>query len=111
MKALCWCGKESVKVEQVPDAKILNPRDALVRITTTCLCGSDLHLYGGFMPGLMPGDILVRGGVGRVVAAQVRRAIQSAGAAAGGVHLHGEADRVGGRVGVRVRVIRLFLPS
>ena len=58
MKALVWCGKHKVNVETVPDPRILNPRDAIVRITTTCICGSDLHLYDGFMPTMEPGDIL-----------------------------------------------------
>ena len=58
MKALVWCGKEKVKVETVPDPKLINPRDAIVRVTTTCICGSDLHLYDGFMPTMKSGDIL-----------------------------------------------------
>jgi threonine dehydrogenase-like Zn-dependent dehydrogenase len=44
MKAVCWMGTEKMTVENVPDPKILNPRDAIVRITSTCICGSDLHL-------------------------------------------------------------------
>ena len=58
MKAVCWYGTENVRVEQVPDPTILNPRDAIVRVTRTAICGSDLHLYGGFIPGMRPGDIL-----------------------------------------------------
>jgi threonine dehydrogenase-like Zn-dependent dehydrogenase len=58
MKALVWCGKHKVKVENVPDPKILNPRDALIRVTTTCICGSDLHLYDGVIPTMKGGDIL-----------------------------------------------------
>lgn len=58
MKALCWYGKEDVRVENVPDPQILNPRDAVIRITSTAICGSDLHLYGGFIPSIMKGDIL-----------------------------------------------------
>jgi len=58
MKALVWCGKEKVKVETVPDPELINPRDAIVRVTTTCICGSDLHLYDGFMPTMKSGDIL-----------------------------------------------------
>jgi threonine dehydrogenase-like Zn-dependent dehydrogenase len=50
MKALCWYGKQDVRVETVPDPKILNPRDAIVRITLTAICGSDLHLYNGYIP-------------------------------------------------------------
>ena len=67
MKALCWQGKEDVRVENVPDPKILNPRDAILRITTTAICGSDLHLYDGFIPTLTPGDILGHEFMGEVV--------------------------------------------
>ena len=58
MKALVWCAPYKVNVETVPDPKILNPRDAIVRITSTCICGSDLHLVDGFVPFMKPGDIL-----------------------------------------------------
>lgn len=58
MKALVWCAPYKVSVENVPDAKILNKRDAIVRITSTCICGSDLHLLDGFIPFMKPGDIL-----------------------------------------------------
>ncbi len=58
MKALCWYGKDDVRVENVPDPKILNPRDAIVRITRTAICGSDLHLLDGFIPTMESGDIL-----------------------------------------------------
>ena len=58
MKALTWCGTNKVKVEDVPDPKILNRRDAIIRVTSTCICGSDLHLYDGFIPFMKPGDIL-----------------------------------------------------
>jgi threonine dehydrogenase-like Zn-dependent dehydrogenase len=58
MKALCWHGKSDVRVDTVPDPKIENPGDAIIRITSTCICGSDLHLYDGFMPTMEPGDIL-----------------------------------------------------
>jgi threonine dehydrogenase-like Zn-dependent dehydrogenase len=67
MKALCWRGKEDVRVENVPDPKILNPRDAIVRITTSAICGSDLHLYDGMIPTLSPGDILGHEFMGEVV--------------------------------------------
>lgn len=67
MKALCWRGKEDVRVENVPDPKILNPRDAIVRTTTTAICGSDLHLYDGMIPTLSPGDILGHEFMGEVV--------------------------------------------
>jgi threonine dehydrogenase-like Zn-dependent dehydrogenase len=58
MKAVCWNGKNEVKVEQVPDPRILNPRDAVLRITSTAICGSDLHLYDGYIPSMKKGDIL-----------------------------------------------------
>ncbi|HYG73668.1 MAG TPA: zinc-dependent alcohol dehydrogenase [Planctomycetota bacterium] len=58
MKALTWCGPYNVMVENVPDPKILNPRDAIIRVTSTCICGSDLHLYDGCIPFMKPGDIL-----------------------------------------------------
>jgi threonine dehydrogenase-like Zn-dependent dehydrogenase len=58
MKAVIWNGRKDIRVEQVPDPKILSKRDAIVRITTTAICGSDLHLYAGYIPGMMAGDIL-----------------------------------------------------
>ncbi len=67
MKALCWYGREDVRVENVPDPHILNPRDAIVKITTTAICGSDLHLYDAFMPTLEAGDILGHEFMGEVV--------------------------------------------
>lgn len=67
MKALCWMGIEKLSVEDVPDPKILNPRDAIIRVTRTCICGSDLHLYDGYMPTLEQGDILGHEFMGEVV--------------------------------------------
>lgn len=67
MKANCWYGTNSVSVEDVPDPVIINPRDAVIRITSTAICGSDLHLYNGFMPGMMPGDILGHEFMGEIV--------------------------------------------
>jgi threonine dehydrogenase-like Zn-dependent dehydrogenase len=58
MKALVWCAPYKVKVESVPDPRILNGRDAIVRLTSTCICGSDLHLVDGFVPFMKPGDII-----------------------------------------------------
>jgi threonine dehydrogenase-like Zn-dependent dehydrogenase len=58
MKALCWFGTEDVRVETVPDPKIVDPRDIIVRITSTAICGSDLHLYDGLMPTMQKGDVL-----------------------------------------------------
>src|SRR5438552_5604723 len=67
MKANCWMGKNTVRVEEVPDSKILNPRDAIVKITSTAICGSDLHLYDGFIPTMEKGDILGHECMGQVV--------------------------------------------
>jgi threonine dehydrogenase-like Zn-dependent dehydrogenase len=67
MKANCWYGKKDMRVENVPDPKILNPRDAIVKITSTAICGSDLHLYNGFVPAMEKGDILGHEFMGEVV--------------------------------------------
>jgi len=67
MKANCWMGKKRVSVENVPDPKILNARDAIVRITSTAICGSDLHLYNGFVPTMEKGDVLGHEFMGEVV--------------------------------------------
>jgi len=67
MKAVCWHDKLDVRVERVPDPAILNPRDAIVRVRATAICGSDLHLYGGFVPGMVKGDILGHEFMGEVV--------------------------------------------
>jgi threonine dehydrogenase-like Zn-dependent dehydrogenase len=67
MKAVCWYGKNDVRVETVDDPRILNPRDAIVRVTSTAICGSDLHLYDGFIPGMIEGDILGHEFMGEVV--------------------------------------------
>lgn len=67
MRALCWRGTKDVAVERVPDPGIINPRDAIIRITTTAICGSDLHLYDGFIPTMKPGDILGHEFMGEVV--------------------------------------------
>ena len=58
MRALVWHGARDVRVERVKDPQIMNPRDAIVRVTATAICGSDLHLYNGYMPTMKPGDIL-----------------------------------------------------
>ncbi len=67
MKAVCWMGKENMQVQNVPDPRILNPRDIIVRITSTAICGSDLHLYDGYVPTLEAGDILGHEFMGEVV--------------------------------------------
>jgi len=73
MKALCWFGKEDVRVEEVPDPQIQDDRDIIIQITSTAICGSDLHLYDGFMPTMQKGDILGHEPMGEVV--EVGRAI------------------------------------
>jgi threonine dehydrogenase-like Zn-dependent dehydrogenase len=60
-------GKKDVRVEQVPDPQILNPRDAVVKVTSTAICGSDLHLYNGFIPSMERGDVLGHEFMGEVV--------------------------------------------
>ncbi len=67
MKANVWYGRGDVRVENVPDPTILNPRDAIVKITSTAICGSDLHLYDAFIPTMMAGDILGHEFMGEVV--------------------------------------------
>src|SRR6266545_4551580 len=67
MRANCWINKQHVRVENVPDPKILNTHDAIVRITTTAICGSDLHLYNGYVPTMERGDILGHEFMGEVV--------------------------------------------
>src|SRR5437870_3414181 len=67
MKAVCWHGSKDVRVEEVPEPRVLNPRDAVVRVTLTAICGSDLHLYGGWIPTMQKGDILGHEFMGEVV--------------------------------------------
>lgn len=67
MKANCWIGKNKVRVESVPDPKILSSRDAIVRVTSTAICGSDLHLYNGYVPTMEKGDVLGHEFMGEVV--------------------------------------------
>jgi len=67
MRANCWYGKHDVRVEQVPDPKILNRRDAIVKISATAICGSDLHLFNGFIPTMKKGDILGHEFMGEIV--------------------------------------------
>jgi threonine dehydrogenase-like Zn-dependent dehydrogenase len=67
MKAVVWHATNDVRVESVPDPRILNPRDAIVRITSTAICGSDLHLLNGFIPTMQAGDILGHEFMGEVV--------------------------------------------
>jgi threonine dehydrogenase-like Zn-dependent dehydrogenase len=67
MRANCWMGKKRVQVEEVPDPKILNSQDAIVKITSTAICGSDLHLFNGFIPTMEKGDVLGHEFMGEVV--------------------------------------------
>src|SRR3954468_19436691 len=67
MKATCWMGPRKLEVKNVPDPKILNQSDCIIRVTSTAICGSDLHLYNAFMPGLELGDILGHEFMGEVV--------------------------------------------
>ncbi len=67
MRAVCWHGANDVRVDNVPDPKILNPRDAIIKITSTAICGSDLHLYNGYIPTMKSGDILGHEFMGEVV--------------------------------------------
>ncbi len=67
MKALCWHGTGDVRVDTVPDPKIQNPRDIIVKITSSGICGSDLHLLDGYMPTMKKGDVLGHEPMGIVV--------------------------------------------
>ena len=67
MKALCWHGTGDVRVDNVPDPVIADPTDVIVRVTSTAICGSDLHLYDGFMPTMQEGDVLGHEPMGEVV--------------------------------------------
>src|SRR4051794_2395580 len=67
MRATCWMGRNSVEVEDVPDPKILNARDAIVRVTSTAICGSDLHIYDGYIPSMEKGDVLGHEFMGEVM--------------------------------------------
>jgi threonine dehydrogenase-like Zn-dependent dehydrogenase len=67
MKALCWHGTNDVRVDNVPDPSIEHPRDAIIKVSSCAICGSDLHLFDGFMPGMQSGDILGHEFMGEVV--------------------------------------------
>ncbi|MEV4630606.1 zinc-dependent alcohol dehydrogenase [Micromonospora sp. NPDC049523] len=67
MRANCWMGRNTVEVREVPDPRILSDRDAIVRVTSTAICGSDLHLYDGYIPTMKKGDILGHEFMGEVV--------------------------------------------
>ena len=67
MKALCWHGKKDIRCDTVPDPQIEHPRDAIVKVTSCAICGSDLHLFNGFIPGMKHGDILGHEFMGEVM--------------------------------------------
>lgn len=67
MKALCWYGNDDVRVETVPDPQIINPGDAIIKVTSTAICGSDLHMLDGFIPTMQKGDVLGHEFMGEVV--------------------------------------------
>lgn len=67
MKALCYHGKHDIRCDTVPDPRIEDPRDAIVKVTSCAICGSDLHLYDGFVPGMLNGDIMGHEFMGEVV--------------------------------------------
>ena len=77
MKANCWMGKRHVSIEDVPDPRILNSTDAIIRTTSTAICGSDLHLYNGMMPSMQKGDIVGHEFMGEVV--EVGPAVKTSG--------------------------------
>ena len=67
MRAVTWHGKHDVRVDTVPDPKIVNPHDIVIKTTATAICGSDLHLYDGMIPSMVSGDILGHEFMGEVV--------------------------------------------
>src|SRR6195952_2127532 len=67
MKALCWHGQGDVRIDNVPDPKILHPRDAIIKVTATAICGSDLHLLDGYVPTMKSGDVLGHEFMGEVI--------------------------------------------
>ena len=67
MKAVTWCGKKTVRVEDVEMPHIINPRDAIIKVSSTAICGSDVHIYDGYIPTMKKGDILGHEFMGEVV--------------------------------------------
>src|SRR5436190_23842373 len=67
MQATCWMGRNNVAVQDVPEPTILNSQDAIIKITSTAICGSDLHLYDGYVPTMERGDVLGHEFMGEVV--------------------------------------------
>jgi NADPH:quinone reductase-like Zn-dependent oxidoreductase len=80
MRALTWHGRHDVRVETVPDPEIVNPRDAILRVTSTAICGSDLHLYDGYIPTLRAGDVLGHEFMGEVIETGPKSSLQRASA-------------------------------
>lgn len=76
MRALAWHGKHDVRVDTVADPEIINPRDAIIKITSTAICGSDLHLYDGYIPTMKAGDILGHENMGEVVEVGARSTLK-----------------------------------
>ncbi len=67
MRAICWHGKSDVRVDTVPDPRLEDPRDVIIKVTSTCICGSDLHIYDGYQPTMQAGDIVGHEPMGEVV--------------------------------------------
>jgi len=67
MRALCWHGSEDIRCDTVPDPKIEHQRDAIIKVTSCAICGSDLHIMGGFVAGMKSGDVLGHETMGEVV--------------------------------------------
>ena len=86
MRAVTWHGRHDVRVDTVPDPEIVNPRDAIIKVTSTAICGSDLHLYDGYIPGMRAGDILGHEFMGEVV--EVGRRVDAQEGPAGGRPVH-----------------------
>jgi threonine dehydrogenase-like Zn-dependent dehydrogenase len=67
MKALVWRGTENIRCESVPDPEIEHDRDAIIKVTSCAICGSDLHLFDHFMPGMESGDVMGHESMGEIV--------------------------------------------
>ena len=78
MRAVTWHARHDVRVDTVPDPEIVNPRDAIIKITSTAICGSDLHLYDGYIPTMRAGDIMGHENMGEVVEVGPKSALKKA---------------------------------
>ena len=67
MRALCWNGVNDLRVETVPDPTIVNPHDAIIKVTMSTTCGSDLHFIDGYLPTMLPGDVIGHEFMGEIV--------------------------------------------